>query len=129
MHDKGMLIEKKCSCGRTFSLMKPHAGRSSEYIMLPTNEILSPYLFTTNIEKIDGLLQYQIVQTEKKQIVVRVTASPDNFNNIAAQIRKILSAITSHLVEIEIIRDENINNEVNGKFKVVKNLLTENNGI
>ena len=60
MYDKGMLINEKCNCGRTFALMKPYAGRSSEYIILPNDEILSPYLFTTSIEKIKGLLQYQV---------------------------------------------------------------------
>ena len=65
MHDKGMLIGEKCSCGRTFSLMKPYAGRSSEYIILPDGEILSPYLFTTSIEKIKGLQQYQVIQVNK----------------------------------------------------------------
>ncbi|MGE5846556.1 MAG: phenylacetate--CoA ligase family protein [Ignavibacteria bacterium] len=125
MHDKGMLIEKKCSCGRTFSLMKPYAGRSSEYIILPGDEILSPYLFTTSIEKIDGLLQYQIIQTEKKKLTARIITSDDNFNTVADAVRKILSGITKHLMEIEIERSTGIETEENGKFKVVKNLLLE----
>ncbi|MGE5804416.1 MAG: hypothetical protein ACM34M_01380, partial [Ignavibacteria bacterium] len=125
MHDKGMLIEKKCSCGRTFSLMKPYAGRSSEYIILPGDEILSPYLFTTSIEKIEGLLQYQIVQTEKNKLTARIITSADNFSTIADAVRKILLGITSHLMEIEIERSTGIEMEENGKFKVVKNLLLE----
>ncbi len=72
MNDKGMLIKEQCSCGRTFSTMKPFAGRSSEYIVLPNDEILSPYLFTTSIEKIEGLLQYQIIQINKNKLLVNI---------------------------------------------------------
>jgi phenylacetate-CoA ligase len=128
MADKGVLVEKKCSCGRTFALMKPYAGRSSEYIILPNDEILSPYLFTTHIEKINGLLQYQIVQTAKKKIIARVITSADNLDHIAITLRKILSGITNNLMEIEIQQNTEIDVEENGKFKVVKNLLLENKG-
>lgn len=125
LYDKGILIEKKCSCGRTFSLMKPCAGRSSEHIILPDGEVLSPYLFTTNIEKIDRLLQYQIVQVTKEKILVRVITDDENFNRIAVELRKIIYNITNHLMEIEVQQHTKIDIEENGKFKVVKNLILE----
>ncbi|HVO74885.1 MAG TPA: hypothetical protein VMT35_12735 [Ignavibacteriaceae bacterium] len=126
IQDKGMLIEKKCSCGRTFSLMKAYAGRSSEYIILPNDKILSPYLFTTKIERIMGLLQYQITQTAKKKIVARIITSDGSFTQIAVIVYKILSAVTESMMEIEIEQCSDISIEENGKFKVVKNLLLEN---
>ena len=123
MSDKGILINRKCSCGRTLSMMKPYAGRSSEYIILPGNQFLSPYLFTTNIEKINGLLQYQIVQTEKEKILVSVVTNNEDFNRIAGTIKDILSKITNHLMEIEVLLKTALDIEENGKFKVVKNLV------
>ena len=125
MNDKGMLIEKKCSCGRTFSMMKPFAGRASEYIILPNEEILSPYFFTTNIEKINGLIQYQVVQTTKEKIVVSIVTNSEDFNRIATAIKSILTNITNHLMEIEVQQNTKIDIEENGKFKVVKNLILE----
>jgi phenylacetate-CoA ligase len=125
MYDKGMLIEEKCSCGRTFALMKPYAGRSSEYIILPNEEILSPYFFTTNIEKINGLIQYQVVQTTKEKIVVSIVTNSEDFNRIATAIKSILTNITNHLMEIEVQQNTKIDIEENGKFKVVKNLILE----
>jgi len=129
LYDKGMLIEKKCSCGRTFSLMKPCAGRSSEHIILPDGEVLSPYLFTTSIEKIDRLLQYQVVQVTKEKILVRVITDAENFDRIAVELRKIIYNITNHLMDIEVQQHTKINIEENGKFKVVKNLILEKKGI
>ena len=123
MYDKGILIDKNCNCGRTFSLMKPCAGRSSEYIILPNDEILSPYLFTTNIEKINGLLQYQIIQFTKEKILVNAVTNSEDFDRIVDTIKGILSNITNHLMEVEVQLKTKLDVEENGKFKVVKNLI------
>ena len=120
-----MFIKEKCICGRTFSLMKPCAGRSSEYIILPNDEILSPYRFTTSIEKIEGLLQYQITQITKNKILVSVVADREDFDRIAGTIKNILSNITNHLIEIEVQQKIKLYIEDNGKFRVVKNLILE----
>jgi phenylacetate-CoA ligase len=125
LHDKGVLITEKCSCGRTFSLMKPYAGRSSEYITLPDGGILSPYLFTTSIEKINGLLQYQIVQTTKDKILVSVVTNSENSKQVGFSIKDILSNITNKLMEIEVQFKTKLDIEENRKFKVVKNLTLE----
>ena len=125
MHDKGMLINEKCSCGRTFSLMKPYAGRSSEYIILPDGETLSPYLFTTSIEKIKGLQQYQVIQVNKNKILVYIVAGSEDFGSISESVKNILSRITHNIIEIEIEQRMNIDIEENGKFKLVKNLILE----
>jgi phenylacetate-coenzyme A ligase PaaK-like adenylate-forming protein len=125
MHDKGMLICEKCSCGRTFSLMKPYAGRSSEYIILPDGETLSPYLFTTSIEKIKGLQQYQVIQVNKNKILVYIVAGSEHFRSISESVKNILSRITHNVIEIEIEQRMNIDTEENSKFKLVKNLVLE----
>ena len=125
LHDKGILIKEKCSCGRTFSLMKPYAGRLSEYIILPNNEILSPYLFTTSIEKIDGLLQYQIVQIDKETLLVNIVTDSKDLNMITNKVKSVLSFITNNLLRIEVQQKSELNIEENGKFKVVKNLILE----
>jgi phenylacetate-CoA ligase len=129
MNDKGMLMKDKCSCGRTFSTMKPFAGRSSEYVVLPNDEILSPYLFTTSIEKIEGLLQYQIVQVNKNKLRVDIVSNSEYYNSIAESVKNILKQITKHSMEIEIEKQIKIDVEENGKFKVVKNLVVEPKGI
>ena len=125
MNDKGILLPDKCSCGRTFSTMKPYAGRSSEYIVLPNDEILSPYLFTTSIEKIEGLMQYQIIQSDKNKLLVYIVSNPEYFKNVSDSVKNILEHITNHIMDVEIKRKTKINVEENGKFKVVKNLILE----
>lgn len=123
--DKGMLIDKQCSCGMTFGLMKPCAGRSSEYIKLPNGQKLSPYLFTTSIEKIQGLLHYQIVQTEAAEIEVNIVLR-EACNDVASkEIRDILILATKKMMNINVNIREKIIVEDNGKHKVVRNLYSQ----
>ncbi len=128
MNDKGMLLEEKCSCGRTFAMMKPYAGRSSEYIILPNDQILSPYLFTTSIEMIEGLNQYQIIQINKNKLHVDIVSDSEYFKNVSESVKNVLSGITNHSMEIEIGHQTRIDVEENGKFMVVKNLILEQKG-
>lgn len=124
--DKGRMMDKKCSCGRTFALMQPVSGRSSEYILLPDGRHLSPYLFTTSIEKFPGLLQYQFVQKTKNDLLVKVVLKGDdgrkrNLSDIEEIVRKIINGA----MNIEVEQTRMISAEENGKFVVVKSLLKD----
>jgi phenylacetate-CoA ligase len=120
--DKGMLLDTLCSCGRPTSLMKPCAGRSSEYITLPDGRTLSPYLFTTMIEHVKGLLQYQIVQTGTKNLMVNAVVADEKQETAPHEINKIIRDVTSHSMNVAVNICDKIDIEKNGKYKVVKNL-------
>jgi phenylacetate-CoA ligase len=123
IHDRGLILPEQCGCGITFRLMKPCAGRASEYITLPNGDELSPYFFTTSIEKIDGLLQYQIVQENKDTLTLRAIMRKDKKDS-ASEIKHILQKIIDYTMQIEVHIVSEIELERNGKFKVVKNLTT-----
>jgi len=121
--DKGRLLEEKCPCGLTFSLMQPVAGRASEYIELPDGTQLSPYLFTTSIEKVPGLLQYQIIQKTKRELVVKVIIELGQEKKGAHEAQQILNRVTKGTMNVQVEICEKIIIEANGKYKVVKNLV------
>ena len=123
--DKGMLLEESCVCGRTFSLMRPLVGRASEYIQLPNGKKLSPYLFTTSIEGIDGLLQYQIIQKSDLDLCVKVIFNDAKFREGSLEIERILGRVTENTMKITIEQSDKIDIEEAGKYKVVKNLMKE----
>jgi phenylacetate-CoA ligase len=123
--DKGIMLNESCPCGKTFTLMRPLAGRSSDYVKLPDGTILSPYLFTTSIEKTSGLLQYQIVQDNETDLRLRVIFNDTNFDRGSRAIKQILQKVTGGVMNIKIERCEKIEVEINGKYKVVKNLLNK----
>ena len=71
MNDHGLMSWQNCDCGYSGPSLLPLGGRSSDYIILPSLEQISPYLITTNIEHVDGLIQYQIDQHSAIDIVAR----------------------------------------------------------
>ena len=120
MNDHGLMSWERCSCGYEGPTLLPLGGRSSDYIILPSLQQISPYLITTNIEHIDGLIQYQIDQNSITGIVARtVWESPPN----AAQLNQVHHAIDDILdgsMSISIEVCDAISVEENGKLKVVK---------
>ena len=130
LKDKGYYLKETCRCGTSFLLMRPVSGRASDYISLPNGDQVSPYLFTTSIEHVNGLLKYQIIQTGKRSIVVKVilgnhlAGESDWSAPAVTRIREILTDVTSGLMDIEIEKCRTIEMEENGKCKVVKNLYT-----
>lgn len=120
-HDKGLLIKEACSCGLGFALMKPLTGRASEYIRLPDGRYISPFLFTTSIEKTKGLLQYQIVQERRDAIKVKTIFEEGFFRQGSTSIHSILSKVTENMMTIELEDCDKISLEENGKLMVVKN--------
>ena len=123
--DRGKFLDEICPCGRTFSLMQPLAGRASEYIQLSNGEKLSPFLFTTSIEKIQGLAQYQLIQKSENDLIVNVILLEGTNKEVLSKIEKILRNVTKELMRISIQECQKISVEENVKFKVVKNLVQE----
>lgn len=132
LKDKGYYLDDKCGCGLNYLQMRPTGGRDSDYITLPDGEQVSPYLFTTSIEHVDGLLKYQIVQTDKHSLVVNLVLDDrhggrdSQDEHVLSQIIDILVNVTSGTMKIEAKRCQEIKIEENGKCKVVKNLLSIN---
>jgi len=123
--DRGLFRPGPCSCGRTFALMAPLAGRSSDFIITPNGHRLSPYLFTTAIEKINGLLQYQLVQEDVQSIIVKAIMAEQNGALELKNIKERIQAVVVEPMDIKVEACEKIDNEENGKFKVVKNRVKE----
>jgi phenylacetate-CoA ligase len=120
-YDKGVLLNAACRCKRGFALMQPLNGRASEYIRLPGDRYLSPFRFTTAIEKTEGLLQYQIIQERIDTIRVKTVFEKGYFDRGRTSIRSILSEVTENAMAIEIEACDKIDIEKNGKLMVVKN--------
>jgi phenylacetate-CoA ligase len=123
--DRGLFRRGPCSCGRTFALMEPSAGRSSDFIITPNGKWLSPYLFTTAIEKINGLLQYQLVQEDVQSIIVKAIMAEQTGALELDEIKKRIQAVVVEPIDITVEACEKIDIEENGKFKVVKNRVKE----
>jgi phenylacetate-CoA ligase len=121
--DRGRLLPGRCDCNIAFARMAPAAGRSSDFLITPDGRRISPYRFTTAIEKIDGLLQYQLVQENVHGITVKaVMAENTNAHLIIEQIKGI-DGLSDRPLQVVVEICHAIDVEENGKFKVVKNMM------
>jgi phenylacetate-CoA ligase len=118
--DRGALLPNPCRCGRVFSLMVPAAGRSSEHIITPGGVKISPYRFTTAIEKTKGLLQYQFVQGAEDSITIKVIMDKHGREKEIQEVHDTIQSILGVGMTIQVVRCDKIDIEENGKYKVVK---------
>lgn len=116
--DTGILLDRKCSCGRGLPLMAPTHGRSVDYFTLPSNMRVSPYKMTCAIEHINGMKQYQIVQEKKSLVIIKIVPSAP-FNNKTKQ--KIKLALKNILPDVEILVKtvDSTDKEQSGKYRIV----------
>ena len=121
--DRGSLIGGNCRCGRIFSRMEPAAGRSSEYITTPSGKRISPYRFTTAIEKTRGLLQYQFIQEAIDSVTVKVIMAKSECEKELLEIQNKTILAFGEDMNIHVERCDKIDLEKNGKCKVVKSKI------
>jgi phenylacetate-CoA ligase len=120
MNDHGRMSWEECACGYSGPGLRPLGGRSSDYIILPSLEQVSPYLITTNIEHIDGLIQYQVDQHSATAVVARtVWESPPGAAQLAS-VQQIIAGVLGDSMRVEVEVCAAISVEENGKLKVVK---------
>ena len=72
-----MEMPGRCACGRGLQLVQPTLGRSADYLRLPDGTILAPYTLTCAVEAVEGMRQYQFVQTELSRIHLKIVPNPD----------------------------------------------------
>ncbi|MEM8501097.1 MAG: hypothetical protein AAF542_23995 [Pseudomonadota bacterium] len=126
--DLGVLTNSPCNCGYHGNSIKPLGGRASDYLLFDGGIQLSPFRFTTQIEYLPGMLQYQINQTSISHIEISARlgseATADTLETSSQIIRDAIAfASSSKLadsVQITTRIVDSIENEINGKFKIVK---------
>lgn len=129
--DIGVLSTDPCPCGYQGDSLKPLGGRSSDYLELPNGMQLSPFRFTTEIEYLFGLLQYQVVQLHPGEVLVKTVwitqPSTEVTEKVASIIRDAIADGSdnelSKTIKIDVEVCDQISNEENGKFKVVKRMF------
>ncbi len=121
--DRGSLLEGHCACGRQSPLLGVVRGREADIIELPDGATVSPYLLTMALEPIQGVAQYQIVQTERE--VLRVRAVAGSGADGGALEREIVTALRRALpaglrIETEIV--SRLEHGARAKVRVVQPL-------
>ncbi|MEM4267809.1 MAG: AMP-binding protein [Candidatus Woesearchaeota archaeon] len=85
--DYGEGKNEKCSCGRSFPLLRRIEGRQDDFILLKSGRIISPRRVNV-LEFIDGINEYTTIQTKEDSFVVKIVPSQGFSQNTVDQIKK-----------------------------------------
>ncbi len=120
--DAGFALEDRCACGRGLPLILPTLGRSVDHVALANGTLVPPYTLTCAVEAIEGMQQYQFVQTQADVVELRVVPNEDfgdaSRQALLAVLRPVLPGVT-----VRICTMPSISSEPSGKYRIVKSEL------
>ncbi|MCP4402610.1 MAG: phenylacetate--CoA ligase family protein [bacterium] len=117
--DIGVLSDTRCPCGRGLPMLSVIEGRRIDCIVLPDGKSISPYLLTCAIEDIPGILRYQIIQQENKEITVNFIKGEDFSPGTIGQIKEQCRGVLGDDVAVLPVVTETLRYDKSGKFRVV----------
>lgn len=121
--DTGEILEgRRCACGRGLPLIRPTLGRSVDYLALPDGTTLAPYSLTCAVEAVEGMRQYQFVQTRADRLELRVVPDGAFGEASRAALRAALAPVLPG-VEVAIAEVTAIPPEPSGKHRIVQSRL------
>ncbi len=113
----------QCLCGSRFPVVEYIDGRSSDYVLSPSNGRVNLGNISNCTKNISGIICFQVLQVKRYEVIVKVVAS-DKFDSLEA--RRFKDALLERLggdMAISIMKVADIPREKSGKFRIVKNLL------
>lgn len=121
--DRGYLRPDRCRCGCSLPLLGVLSGRETDTLDLGTGRRISPYLLTTAIEEVAGVLQYQVSQTERSRLRVRaVPAAAADRAHLDHGIRAALRRSLAPALDVDVEFVEQLPRAARAKVRVVEPL-------
>lgn len=116
---------ERCSCGRGLSRLVRVEGRVVDTIKLRSGETFSPYSFICQLETLEGLQRFHILQDTYEHITVSVQTAPGARTRLEQDIRRIVYGIVGDRLDVTLQDLETPQVEGNGKFRAVQSLVEQ----
>ncbi|HUV04519.1 MAG TPA: hypothetical protein VMX94_05375 [Armatimonadota bacterium] len=120
--DVGTLSTGSCKCGRGLPLISSIRGRMVDRVVLPSGEMISPYVLTCAIENVPGVKRFQIVQDDSSRLRVDFVPACDP-EEIVPLLAARIERVVGPTMQVDVRPVDDIHREESGKFKVVKSEL------
>jgi phenylacetate-CoA ligase len=121
--DRGALLSAKCTCGRSSPLLGVMSGRSADVLVLRGGQRISPYALTCALERVSGVLRYQVQQLDPARVRVRAIAEgAANRETIAQQMRSALRFDVAPFLDADVEFVDRLPTGPRAKFRVVEPL-------
>jgi phenylacetate-CoA ligase len=121
--DRGVLRPGRCSCGCPMPLLGVVTGRTADILVMRDGQRISPYALTSAIERIPGVVRYQVSQLDQTRVRVRaiVDAVADR-TAVIAQVQSALRYNVARFLDVDVEFVDRLPTGPRAKFRVVEPL-------
>ncbi|AKB58117.1 phenylacetate--CoA ligase family protein [Methanosarcina barkeri] len=120
--DMGHIIEDSCCCGRNSRLLKEVIGRNVDILQTPEGKFIHGEFFTHIFWELDGVKEFQVIQTNLNNIIVKIVPEISFDEKQIEFIKKMISMRSSGW-NIEFKFVDTIDRTKAGKYRFVINEL------
>lgn len=125
--DIASISNRKCSCGRTLSLLSEIEGRVEDIIILPDGQFVHPRVVWSIFKHKNEVLQYQLIQHELMLFELKLVTSGQEtvngfLNELLTDLREVLGE--SSTIEAEFYNE--LPRQNRGKFRSVMSYCKSN---
>jgi phenylacetate-CoA ligase len=114
--DLGILIDEECPCGCNFPLMKITIGRKIDVIQLPDGRAISARNVYSDLNLIQGIKQYQVIQEKIDRLTVKIVKDSRFTEETCEEVSQMFKQKLGN-VEVDISLFDDIQRDKSGKFK------------
>jgi phenylacetate-CoA ligase len=121
--DRGTLLSERCACGCALPLLGVVTGRTADVLVLEGGRRISPYALTCAIEKVPGLVRYQVSQLDLARVRVRaILAGRADRLVVTSQLRLALRLDVAPFLDADVEFVDRLPTGPRAKFRVVEPL-------
>jgi phenylacetate-CoA ligase len=121
--DRGTLLAETCSCGCAMPLMGVVTGRKADILVMQDGHRISPYALTSVIERIAGVVRYQVSQLDQARVRVRaIVDSAADQTAVTLQLQSTLRRDVAPFLDAEVQFVDRLPAGPRAKFRVVEPL-------
>jgi phenylacetate-CoA ligase len=121
--DRATLQSGVCACGCPMPRLGIVTGRAADILVLRDGLRISPYAFTCAIERIPGVLRYQVSQLDPARVRIRaILESAADRGAVTAQVRTALRYDVAPFLDADVEFVDRLPTGPRAKFRVVEPL-------
>lgn len=120
---------ERCVCGSHFPLVEFIDGRSSDFIWSPENGKVNLGNISNCTKDAPGIICFQVVQAQENAVDVKLVQGRGFTERDEASFVQALEARLGKAMTINVEYVDEISREKSGKFRIVKNLLSQNRAV
>ncbi|MDZ7580397.1 MAG: hypothetical protein U5R30_07210 [Deltaproteobacteria bacterium] len=114
---------ERCPCGRGLPRLQIVEGRQNDCLKMRDGRRISPYRLTCAIEKIAGILKYQVIQTDWDDFTVRIRLAKKDETHISVLIQETMISILGAEIRLKLDYSAPLKTRAGSKYRVVESML------